>query len=57
MRSSADTPRTTVVGSSQARKLFWAFVNWLRKGYADDAPATGHCSLIALHGPISISEN
>ena len=56
MRSSADDERTNAATTTHNGNAFWAFVNWLRQGYAGDAPVTGHCSLIALHGPTSTSE-
>jgi Protein of unknown function (DUF3349) len=38
------------------RNRFRSVVDWLRAGYADEAPKTGHCPLIALQGPISLSQ-
>jgi hypothetical protein len=33
-----------------------SIINWLRAGYPDDAPRTGYCPLLALNGPISLSD-
>jgi Protein of unknown function (DUF3349) len=33
-----------------------AIVDWLRAGYPDDAPSTGYSPLVALTGPISLSD-
>jgi hypothetical protein len=38
------------------RNRFRSVVDWLRAGYADEAPKTGHSPLIALQGPISLSQ-
>jgi hypothetical protein len=34
-----------------------SFVDWLRGGYPDGAPHIGHSPLIALNGPMSLSQN
>lgn len=34
---------------------FRAVIDWLRAGYPDQAPPTGHCLLLALHGPLSLT--
>jgi hypothetical protein len=31
-------------------------IPWLRAGYADEAPRTGYSPLIALNGPIALSD-
>ena len=31
-------------------------IDWLRAGYADEAPGTGNSPLIALNGPIALSD-
>jgi hypothetical protein len=33
-----------------------AAIDWLRAGYCDEAPQTGYSPLIALQGPIALSE-
>ncbi len=33
-----------------------SFIDWLRAGYPDEAPRAGHCSLIALNGPMALSD-
>jgi Protein of unknown function (DUF3349) len=33
-----------------------SIINWLRAGYPDDAPRTGYSPLLALNGPISLSD-
>jgi hypothetical protein len=33
-----------------------SLIDWLRAGYSDEAPGTGHSPLIALNGPISLSQ-
>jgi hypothetical protein len=38
------------------RAAFWSMITWLRAGYADEAPRTGYCPLIALNGPIALSD-
>jgi hypothetical protein len=30
-------------------------IDWLRAGYPDDAPRTGHSPLLALNGPLALS--
>ncbi len=30
-------------------------VDWIRAGYPDAAPRTGHCALVALYGPQSLT--
>jgi hypothetical protein len=35
---------------------FRAVVDWLRAGYPDDAPAQGYSPLMALNGPIGLSQ-
>ena len=30
-------------------------IAWLRDGYSNEAPKVGHCALIALTGPASLS--
>ena len=32
-----------------------SFIEWLRAGYPDDAPRTGHSPLLALNGPLALS--
>jgi len=32
-----------------------SLVDWLRTGYPDEAPGTGHSSLLALNGPIPLT--
>jgi hypothetical protein len=39
------------------RRTLHSAVEWLRAGYPDAAPRTGHCALIALHGPQSLSNH
>jgi len=34
-----------------------AAIGWLSAGYSADASHLGHCSLIALHGPVALSDN
>jgi Protein of unknown function (DUF3349) len=38
------------------RAAFWSMIAWLRAGYADEAPRTGYSPLIALNGPIALSD-
>jgi Protein of unknown function (DUF3349) len=38
------------------RSRFQSLINWLRAGYADEAPRQGHSPLIALNGPTSLSD-
>ena len=33
-----------------------SIVEWFRAGYPDDAPSTGHSPLLALNGPIALSQ-
>jgi hypothetical protein len=35
--------------------LFRSAIDWLRAGYADEAPRRGHSPLIALNGPKALS--
>ena len=37
-------------------RILRSAVEWLRVGYPADAPTRGHSPLIALHGPISLTE-
>ncbi|MCV7159569.1 MULTISPECIES: DUF3349 domain-containing protein [Mycolicibacterium] len=37
------------------RSALTAAIGWLRAGYAEQAPRTGHATLIALHGPASLT--
>ncbi|MGO8963724.1 DUF3349 domain-containing protein [Mycobacterium sp.] len=32
-----------------------SLIEWLRAGYPDDAPRTGHSPLLALNGPLALS--
>jgi Protein of unknown function (DUF3349) len=36
-------------------RMLGAIIEWLRAGYPDDAPSTGHSPLLALNGPLSLS--
>ncbi|MDT5280207.1 MAG: hypothetical protein QOJ20_1402, partial [Mycobacterium sp.] len=38
------------------RTAFWSVIAWLRAGYAYEAPRTGYSPLIALNGPIALSD-
>jgi Protein of unknown function (DUF3349) len=42
---------------SRIRRVFWLVIDWLRAGYPDDAPAHGYSPLIALCGPVSLSQS
>jgi hypothetical protein len=33
-----------------------SIIDWLRAGYPDEAPATGYSPLLALNGPIALTE-
>lgn len=37
------------------RSALTAAIGWLRAGYAEQAPRTGHSTLIALYGPVSLT--
>ncbi|PQP43277.1 DUF3349 domain-containing protein [Mycolicibacterium austroafricanum] len=37
-------------------RLLSSVVEWLRHGYPADAPTRGHSPLIALQGPITLTE-
>lgn len=34
-----------------------AIVDWLRAGYPDEAPIHGHSPLMALYGPVALSQS
>ncbi|HEX9175963.1 MAG TPA: DUF3349 domain-containing protein, partial [Mycobacterium sp.] len=34
---------------------FQSVIDWLRAGYPDEGPRTGHSPLLALNGPIALS--
>lgn len=38
-------------------RAFGSIIEWLRAGYPDDAPRTGHSPLLALNGPMALSAN
>ena len=46
VRPQPDTPLRTALTAA---------IEWLRAGYAEQAPRTGHSTLIALHGPVSLT--
>jgi hypothetical protein len=48
--------RHTRANRHSARHFPWSVVDWLRAGYPDDAPETGYSPLIALNGPLSLSQ-
>lgn len=43
-------------GLSRASSKLRSIVEWLRAGYPDEAPRTGHSPLLALNGPIALSQ-
>lgn len=47
--SRAATPAT------RAANRLRVAIDWLRAGYSETAPQEGHCALIALTGPTSLS--
>jgi hypothetical protein len=36
-------------------RIFGSIIDWLRTGYPDEAPRTGHSPLLALNGPLALS--
>ena len=40
----------------RVRKVVTSVVDWLRAGYPEEAPTTGYSPLLALNGPISLTE-
>jgi hypothetical protein len=42
--------------SPPVRNPLATIINWLPAGYPDDAPGTGYPPLIALNGPMALSE-
>ncbi len=36
-------------------RVFRSIIEWLRAGYPDEAPRTGHSPLLALNGPIALT--
>jgi hypothetical protein len=40
----------------RSRAVVRPFIDWLRAGYSDEAPRTGHSPLIALNGPVALSD-
>lgn len=54
-------PTVTAAPASKHRALRHAVgivrsvIDWLRAGYCDEAPRTGHSPLIALHGPVALT--
>ena len=40
---------------TRVRSTFRSIIDWLRAGYADEGPRTGHSPLLALNGPIALS--
>jgi hypothetical protein len=50
----ASAPATSRSARIAAR--FQSLIDWLRAGYPDEAPRHGHSPLIALNGPVSLSE-
>ena len=39
----------------RVRYVINAIVDWLRAGYPDEAPRTGHSPLLALNGPLALT--
>ena len=39
------------------RRILLKALDWLRAGYPVGAPRTGHCALLALHGPPSLTRH
>jgi Protein of unknown function (DUF3349) len=37
--------------AAAAHRILFRAVDWMRADYPDAAPRTGHCALLALHGP------
>jgi hypothetical protein len=48
------TPRPA--GWRRTSAVLSSLIDWLRAGYADEAPRHGHSSLIALNGPTSLTD-
>ena len=40
----------------RVRMVVTSVVDWLRAGYPEEAPTTGYSPLLALNGPISLTE-
>ena len=40
---------------TRVRSTFRSIIDWLRAGYPDEGPRTGHSPLLALTGPIALS--
>ena len=40
---------------TRVRHAFNAVIDWLRAGYPDEAPRTGHSPLLALNGPLALT--
>lgn len=60
MRRSTIARRSAVHVATPPRRVavgLRAVVDWLRAGYSADAPREGHCALIALAGPVSLSDS
>ena len=54
--SSADdqsSPKHGVL--TRVRHAVTAAIDWLRAGYPDEAPRTGHSPLLALNGPLALT--
>jgi hypothetical protein len=54
--SSADHQSSSKHGAlTRVSHAFTSVIDWLRAGYPDEAPRTGHSPLLALNGPLALT--